>query len=107
MRTIWCASDLDRGEALIFSTSLFNSARAHAVLLRGSFCILEFGWRQPRREKGQHGLGDLLGVDAWFAMHAILNALQECAAAFGYHMSGRVPSLVVEATQQGGKHAPI
>lgn len=73
---------------------------------RGSFCILEFGWRQPRREKGQHGLGDLLGVYARFAMHAILNTFQECAAAFGCHMSGRVPALVVEATQQWWETGP-
>jgi hypothetical protein len=55
---------------------------------RGSFCILEFGWRQPRREKGQHGLGDLLGVDAWFAMHAILNALQRDRLKVGGVMQG-------------------
>jgi len=70
---------------------------------RGRFCILELGWRQPRRKKGQHGLGDLFGVDAWFAMHAILNVLQECAAALGRHMSGRV----YRPLSNGGKHAPI
>ena len=72
----------------------------------GSICVLKFGWWQPRREKGQHGLGNLLGVDAWFAMHAILNTFQEYRAAFGCHMSGRVPALVVEATQQWRETGP-
>jgi hypothetical protein len=73
---------------------------------RGSFCVLDLGWRQPHHNKCQHGFCDLLGVDAWFAMHAILNALQECAAAFGRHTSGRVPALVVEATQQWRETGP-
>lgn len=73
---------------------------------RGSFCVLEFGWWQPGREKGKHGPGNLLGVDAWFAMHAILNVLQECAAALGRHVSGRVPAFVIQATQQWQKTCP-
>ena len=95
---IWLGSKL---RSLIFLGSPFNSARGHA----GSSGVAAFafsssagGNRAARR--ANIGLGDLFGVDAWFAMHAILNALQECAAAFGRHMSGRVPALVVEATQQ-------
>lgn len=26
---------------------------------RDGFCILELGWRQTRREKGQHGLNEI------------------------------------------------
>jgi hypothetical protein len=29
---------------------------------RDGFCILELGWRQTRREKGQHGLNEIFEV---------------------------------------------
>jgi hypothetical protein len=57
---------------------------------RGGFSILVLGCWQTRRKKGQHGLCDLLWVDSWFAMLAIMDALQEGAAALGWRMSDHV-----------------
>src|SRR5512136_2428821 len=66
-----------------------------------SLGILQLRRRHVRGEQSKYGAGNLLRIDAGVAMHAVVDPIQECAAALGGSMSAGVPAVVVKTAKQG------
>jgi hypothetical protein len=69
-------------------------------LRRGSLGVFEFPRRQPRCQQRKNGPRNLFGIDAGVAMHAILNAIEECASASRPGSPRWMPAVVIQSTQQ-------
>jgi hypothetical protein len=69
-------------------------------LRRGSLGVFEFPSRQARRQQRKNGARNLLGINAGVAVHAVLNARDECASASRPGSPRWMPSIIVQSTEQ-------
>ncbi len=69
-------------------------------LRRGSLGVFKFARRQAGRQQRKNRARNLLGINARVAMHAILNARDECASASRRSSPRWMPAVIVQPTQQ-------